>query len=50
MFSTTMFAQLGLNGIGIPWPLVTAVVGGILFFSFILLLARATNAVRVTVC
>lgn len=40
MSSMMIFAQAALNGMEIPWPLVTAVVGGIVLFSFILLLAK----------
>ncbi len=37
---STLLANTSLQSIDIPWPLVMAVVGGIVLFSFIILLAR----------
>lgn len=40
MLSIPLFAVEIASGMEIPWPLIAAVVGGIVFFSFIMLLAK----------
>jgi flotillin len=40
MFVSLLFAQSNLQTLNVPWPLVAAVFGGIVLFSFILLLAK----------
>jgi flotillin len=40
MFATLLAQTSPIRGTDIPWPLVSAVIGGIILFSFVLLLAK----------